>query len=380
VHQVRSRERPPGATSPEISPLMEISSTEITVGAARRTLSRREPTKSVQQGGRGRPFDPMKFGLRMKTKFLVGGLGLVIAGGTGVAWRERAHAADATRARTEIEHRAAEWRAERANLEERLRSAGETKAEREAELARLGAEKSAGQPASAFSNKPAAADAKPRSPKRADVWERSIRTDPGLQALRVAADRARRTIEYASFFRERGLTPEQVTRFQEIAMARDEAMADIGAAVQSQGLTEDDPSVERLRSAANAEFKSAQTALLGADGLERLREFETTLSSRSAVRGLAAVALGAGLPLSPQQAEQLAEVLAENRARAISSDSKLSDWNAVDERARTFLSPEQLALLQRIEPSAHGAGGRHWRKLGESIQAARQHERSTGGR
>lgn len=43
----------------------------------------------------------------------------------------------------------------------------------------------------------------------------------------------------------------------------------------------------------------------------------------------------------------------------------------MDERARGFLAPGQLALLPHIEPNTHGAGGWRWLGLQETVIRAR---------
>jgi hypothetical protein len=307
----------------------------------------------------------------MRTKFLWMGMGIAVAGGIGAVWHESAQAAEAERARERTEHRIAQLRGERQSLEDRLAQLARTLAATGAELATLELDKGKGEKKAGVKPTDAgsAAASGTLAPKRADVWERSIRSEPELQALRLVADRARRATDFEAFFRKCGLGPEQIARFQAIATAHDEATADIDAAVQSQGLTEDDASVEQLRQTANAENEARLRALLGVDGLQQFREFEATLSLRSAVRGFAAVALDAGVPLSAPQAEQLAAALVESRKAT--GERKVPNWSAVDERARWFLGAEQLALLQRVEPNTHGAGGRHWLVLQEAVREAR---------
>lgn len=299
------------------------------------------------------------------------GVAIIAAGGMGTVWQVREQTAAAERARGNAEHRIAQLRAERQTLEDRLAQSNRIRTNTEAELSRVEAAKRETQikPVTSPSGATAPSEGRPATRKRADVWERSIRREPELQALRLVADRAQRAIEFEAFFRKRGLSSEQIARFQEIGSAYDEAKADIDAAVGSQDLAEDDPNVERLRQAARAENDAQLGTLLGADGLQQLREFEKTLVLRSAVRGFSAVALEAGVPLSASQAEQLAEALLQSRNATV--ERKVPNWSTVDDYARGFLHPDQLALLQRVEPNAHGAGGRRWLALQEIVAEAR---------
>jgi hypothetical protein len=298
-------------------------------------------------------------------------MAIAAAGGAGAAWQMRMQTAEAERARAHMERRIAQLREERQRLENRLAQSARTRTEVEVEKSTLEAKKRESETKATASPSSAASSTAGRAPapKRADVWERSIRREPELQALRIVADRARRATDFESFFRRRGLGVGQIAQFQAIASAHDEAMADIDAAVQSQGLAEDDPSVERLRQAAKEENDVKLGALLGRDGLRQFREFEQTLTLRSAVRGFAAVALEAGVPLTGLQAEQLAGALVESRNG--SAEKKVTNWSTVDEHARGFLTPSQLTLLQRVEPNVHGAGGRRWLALHEVVAEAK---------
>ena len=308
------------------------------------------------------------------------GLAIAAIAGTGAVWQVRMQTAEAERGRAHAEHRIAQLREERRTLENRLVQSARTRTEVEAEKSMLDAKKREAETKAKATSSSAAASTAGRvpAPKRADVWERSIRREPELQALRIVADRARRATDFESFFRRRGLGPGQIAQFQELASAQDEAMADIDAAVQSQGLAEDDPSVERLRQTAKAENDAKLGALLGRDGLRQFREFEKTLTLRSAVRGFAAVALEAGVPLTGLQAEQLAGALVESRNG--SAEKKVPNWSTVDEQARGFLTPDQLTLLQRVEPSVHGAGGRRWLALHEVVTEAKAEDEKRGSK
>ncbi len=300
----------------------------------------------------------------MKAKPLLAITGLALALGGVVVWRERNLAAEAARERSRVERAAAAARAEGRRLEERLATVSRDLEARQRELAQL-AHASVSPAASAAETSAAVAS------KRADPFEQVMRSDPKLQALRLAAERARLATDYAAFFREHGLTPEQAARFQEIACARSEAMADIDATVQSLNLAEDDPRIERARSAASEAFQVAQKALLGPDGFRRMEEFQAAISLRNSVRGLAAAALDADIPLSSGQAEQLATLLVSTGRKSPEIGWVEPNWNAVDALAPGFLTTEQLALLQHVEPSGHGSGGRFWGNLNYAISVAR---------
>ena len=297
----------------------------------------------------------------VKTNLVLIVAGLALALGLGVAWRERDEAADAMRARIRVEQSAAAVRAEHQRHEQRLALANRDVEARRLELAQLEPA-----PAATAAN---AAEPTTDAATRADPFEQVMRSDPKLQALRIAMERARLATDYAAFFRERGLTPEQIARFQEITLAKIEACADIDATIQSLGLDEEDPRIARVRGVAFADFNAAQKTLLGPDGFRQMEEFQATISLRNTVRGFAAAALDAGIPVSIGQAEQLAAALVGTGRKSPGGGWTLPNWNAVDALAPGFLTAEQLALLQRIEPPA---SGRFSQNLDDSVDAARR--------
>jgi hypothetical protein len=325
----------------------------------------------------------------MKNELILAGAVFVIALELGLAWREHGLGAEAARAGEVLIRTSGAERHQREQLEARLAAATRDMAARQAELERLKRDVRAEGQAGAKVGASAATDsagAKVASsgstgnaaPKQADVWEQSIRRDPLLQALQLARDRARLAIDFEAFFRARGLTAEQVARFQDITLRRDEALADIAATIQSQGLAEDDPSIDRLQGMVYMTYKKEQIALLGTDGFQQLREFEPTVSSRNAVRGLAAAALDAGVPFSSRQAEELARAVIASRSQQPGATWRKPDWNAVDMAARGFLTAEQIALIQRVETNVHGAGGRFWSELTYLLEVTRQKEFDAG--
>lgn len=319
-----------------------------------------------------------------KRKFTLAGMALVTGLGLGLAWHEHARMTEAIRTREAVARAAESERLERDRLENSLATATRDIAARQAEIAKLERDaaraakeekakaSTAGSSADASINASSASKPAAKRPKQADIWEQSIRRDPALQALQIAADRARLAIEFDAFFKERGMTAEQVAHFQEIKRKRQEAWADIGATIQGQNMAEDDPSIQRLRGAADDNYRKDVNELLGPGGFEQMREYESGLSLRNAVRGLAAAALDAGIPFTASQAEDLARSVVATSSRQPGPGWRKPDWNAVDATARGFLTTEQLALIQNVETNVQGAGGRFWSDLTYLLEMTRQ--------
>lgn len=125
--------------------------------------------------------------------------GLVIALGLVLVWQERRTAAAAVREQAKAERETAGERAGRLWLEMRLDAATRELEAGQRELAQL---KAVAPAKAANATEPPAMPSEPRR----DPFERVVRSDPTLIALRLARERARLATDYAAFFRERGLT------------------------------------------------------------------------------------------------------------------------------------------------------------------------------
>ena len=97
------------------------------------------------------------------------------------------------------------------------------------------------------------------------------------------------------------------------------------------------------------ECEAAQRELLGEAGFRQLQDYERTADMRELVRSTAGAATVADGPFTPQQAEQLIQVLA-NASSTYRSGGKASvqntDWDAVEAPARAILSGGQYSFLQ----------------------------------
>jgi hypothetical protein len=173
--------------------------------------------------------------------------------------------------------------------------------------------------------------------------------DPKVQNLSFASMRVSLAAKYAYLFRTLGLSSEQSEKFLDITLKRVEQGVDLGAAVRAQGLSVDDPMVDKLGLQMRQECETAQRELLGEAGFRQLQDFERTADMRELVRSMAGAATVAGTPFTPQQAEQLIQVLA-NANDKYRSGGKASvqntDWGAVEAPARAILSETQYAFLQ----------------------------------
>jgi hypothetical protein len=173
--------------------------------------------------------------------------------------------------------------------------------------------------------------------------------DPKVQNLSFASMRVSLAAKYAYLFRTLGLSSEQSEKFLDITLKRVEQGVDLGAAVRAQGMSADDPVVDKLGLQMRQECETAQRELLGEAGFRQLQDYERTADMRELVRSTASAATVAGTPFTPPQAEQLIQVLA-NANDKYRSGGKASvqntDWDAVEAPARALLSEAQYAFLQ----------------------------------
>ena len=285
----------------------------------------------------------------MSTKnFLLGATGtiFVVALLTGIiaALSARNHivaleAAMRERARADMTMREAEVR---------ITVAEKAQADAQAALDALRAEK----PAPPAPAAPARASAPP-APNTREL----LAKDPMLQALFVASSRARLAQEYGPFFASLNLTPAQIEQFNANAMKAQEQMVDLNSAAQAQG-PESRQAVATLQKKVNDELLAAQSALLGPEAYQQLKDYERSGQARMAVDGLVGSATLEGMPLSAAQVAQLTSAIANATSRFPSggrADLTTANWEAVEAQARQILSPAQFELFRSAAPINAGA-------------------------
>lgn len=214
-------------------------------------------------------------------------------------------------------------------------------------------------------------------PRPADELTQKVRKDPALQALKLAAERAKNSVKYGPLFRRLGLTGEQIEGFLSSVARHKEQDADCDAAIQSLGLAEDDEVIARLKGTASDKAKAEQRVLLGEEGYRQAKDYEKTLMLRGTVAAFASSAVMAGLPLTTQQAEEMTQIVIGASVRMPPEGwvvSNSTDWDAIDVRARGVLTPEQFALFKMIEPHAalDGMGARFSARFDRLSNQARE--------
>lgn len=297
-----------------------------------------------------------------RTKMLLAGVAVTTALVLVFAWQQRR----ATREFKSLHAAAIQQRmqaeADARSLNPRLRAAETNPAGRPAapprEKSSGGEAVSTGSPADAISS------LKPRE---------LLAKDPLVQVLWVASRRAQITASYGPLFQALGLAPDQIEKFQAVALRREEQAMDLAAVMQSHQLAGNDPAIAALRRQADAEEQAARRELLGSAGYGRLQDYLRTLPARDMVSGLAGAAALSGAPFSAAQAEELTNAVAGASLRyQAGSVADLTDvnWEEADRVARTLLSDAQFSLYQSTEPE--GRGGRFSSRAASIIAIARK--------
>jgi hypothetical protein len=151
-----------------------------------------------------------------------------------------------------------------------------------------------------------------------------------------------------------GLTPPQQEKFIANLLAAEEHRLDTAARLGSREFSS--PGVaDDLQQLANDQIAAAQLELLGSENYQRYQDFVRTLPLRNVVvLSVAGTAALEGIPLTPQQGEQLFHTVL-NTTRpdpAGAPDLATVDWDVVDAQAALFLSPAQLGLLKTMAPNS----------------------------
>ena len=270
--------------------------------------------------------------MRTKTPLILAALGLLIS--AGVAVKERLAVAELGDARDTARVKRLKLDAELHRLRQTFADAREPKSNLE-------------NPVETAGSVPEIAAATSAVPPVAGVRDTML-ADPQFQNLQLAARRASLAGTYGPLLIRLGLSRPQAEKFQDLLLAHDEKRIDAEAVREIQRLPIDDTAITRFNGEISAELHAAQKTLLGETGYAQLQDYERSLPAREATDTFAGTAAVAGAPLSPDQAERLTFALANTSAtfRAGARAQGL-DWEAALVPATNFLSPAQLALVER---------------------------------
>lgn len=135
---------------------------------------------------------------------------------------------------------------------------------------------------------------------------------PEMRRLMAVGQKGQLDTRYAALFRTLGLPAPQLEKLKQLLIDKQNVALDVMAAARSQGLTGPDSrgQIQTLMQQANSEMDSSIKGLLGDSGYQQYQQFERTQAQRGVVDQLASRLSYSDSPLTPQQAEQLVQLLA----------------------------------------------------------------------
>jgi RNA polymerase sigma factor (sigma-70 family) len=156
---------------------------------------------------------------------------------------------------------------------------------------------------------------------------------------------------YGPFFKVRGLSAEQISRFIALLNQMAENRADLQEATRKEGLP-DGPAIEAMRNDLNRPIVEGLRQLLGDDGYSAYGAFERTSYYQSAwVQPLEGFFSGSNIPIDDAQTVRLTQIIEANDhpikivATDLGNESAI-DWDTVVAQGASILTPAQLAVLQ----------------------------------
>lgn len=161
---------------------------------------------------------------------------------------------------------------------------------------------------------------------------------PDVRQAIIERSNAKLRYRWGVLFQALGLNPQQIARFQ--SLVRESETYQAGAGPDGQPV-----SFPLGTGLPRSEVEAQLRDLLGDDGVRRFREFAATIPARELIVPLAGALHHTATPLTAEQAERLAQILTQNRAKSRSVQTSKFDWNAVMAAAPTVLSSPQLAAL-----------------------------------
>ncbi len=192
---------------------------------------------------------------------------------------------------------------------------------------------------------------------------------PEMQQLMNLRDRGMLDSRYAELFKNLGLPPDQLRKFQQLLVDKQSTVRDVIAAMRTQGLTPNRENADQMRTLvqnANAEIDRQIQSTLGTAAYEQYQNYESTQPQRATVERIQQRLSYSGEPMTPQQATNLVGILSQTippspaatdpalgRSRGGAFANNNSSGAAITAQAidqsRAILSPNQVNTLIAIQ-------------------------------
>jgi len=189
-----------------------------------------------------------------------------------------------------------------------------------------------------------------------------LKNDPDLALKHYASLRADAEMKYASFCRVQHLSQEQSEALAEAQFQRMLRLDDMQTARQ---LNEPGVDAKAITKEADDEFAASAKAALGDDLYEQFAVYQRQSAAWSYVNDYGGSVSLVDMPLSVQQASQLADAIA-NACPAFQKGKDVVlgdvDWDAVNTAAADFLTPEQMNFFKNAAISGGVRQSNDWIK------------------
>lgn len=250
------------------------------------------------------------------------------------AWKAGTAASDANRGRAAIARRAASAREDVQVAERRAEAAEKDRVHWRSTVEAA----HAGNAAPALAAEPGL----PAAEKILRNWQEQTR-NPYVHFRWVAQQRLS-LAGSESFLRELGLSAPQVEKFNQISIDGAEKLRDLRALTDGGLFPDHDPVIEKLKSQTQSETDAALRELLGDGRYARWQEYQRADVARDIVKGFAAAALMAAVPVAAPELRQLVQIHAAANSGYRSGEAVAPasiDWRRVDAQVRPLLSEAQ---------------------------------------
>jgi RNA polymerase sigma factor (sigma-70 family) len=185
---------------------------------------------------------------------------------------------------------------------------------------------------------PVSSGTRTRAQKAGDAF---LQRHPEVRATLAANRNASTRCRYLQLYTELNLSAERIAQFESILQR---------GPVFGRQLAFGTISLELAPALDPAEERAQLIAVLGDPGFERYRQYRRDMAALDVASNLASLSCSTPAPLGPQQAKDVASIVA--AAQKQSGGSISCDWDAVISRASAVLSPPQMEQLQLLRTRA----------------------------
>lgn len=202
--------------------------------------------------------------------------------------------------------------------------------------------------------------------RRGESAFRSMMENPEYQKLMAITQKGRLDGRYAALFKQLNLTPEQLEKFKNLLLEKQNAMIDVMMAARDQGLNPrtDREAFQALLANTQTEIDNSIRSAIGDQAYASYENYERTMPYRGVVDQLTARLSYGTNPLTSAQSEAMVNILASTnsmpnlpagavRAVALPFGAPVTGRATLNSeamnRAQGILTPDQYAALQQLQ-------------------------------